>query len=100
MARSSWAPFPKSRLYRTWRCPMSFRKEVFRASDLRKIGSYAPDHPPVRIGEYVELNSGSPPLLVVDADDTHIAVSWRDDDGKAEEEPLPRACFHRVPFTP
>lgn len=79
---------------------MGMRSGYFRPGALRKMGSYAPDNPPLRIGEYCELHSGSPPLLVVDAGDETVTLSWRDDGEDPHEETLPRACVHRVAFIP
>lgn len=77
-----------------------FRERCFRPDELRKLGSYAPDQPPLRIGDYAELNSGSPPLLVVESDAETVTLSWQDAAEAPQEETLPRACLHRVPFIP
>jgi len=53
--------------------------------------------PDLLIGNIVQLNSGSPAMLVVDfLDSDRIVVAWRDKNGEAVETEFPRACVHRV----
>ncbi len=52
--------------------------------------------PPFRIGDIVQLNSGGPKMAVVDFEDGHVIVAWRNDEGSAEELSLPRGCLHRI----
>ena len=49
--------------------------------------------PLLRVGDRVRLNSGSPPLLVVDAEERCVTVAWSR--GKSESV-LPRSCVHRL----
>jgi hypothetical protein len=76
------------------------RKGSFRATQLRLV---APSvtfrdsrEPPLRIGDWVRLNSGSPICLVVDAHDGTLTVARRNTLHRIEESTLPIACFHRV----
>ena len=53
--------------------------------------------PPLRIGDIVRLNSGSPRWLIVDLDGQgNVTVSWRADDGEIQEHTLPELCVHRT----
>lgn len=53
--------------------------------------------PPLRIGDVVRLNSGSPRWLLVDMDGGgNVTVSWRDEKGVVHEHTLPELCVHRV----
>ncbi len=51
--------------------------------------------PPLRLGDTVSLNSGSPQAVVVDVDDL-ITVAWRNSEGTLQEVSFPAACLHRV----
>ncbi len=62
---------------------------VNRSEDFRR-----PGEPPIRIGDIVELNSGGPPMLVVDVDNRIITVGWRDGE-LIREGWLPEPCVHR-----
>lgn len=57
---------------------------------------------PLKEGDVVYLNSGSPPLTIVrllpaenDATGARLAVSWPDDVGELQTIVLPMLCFHR-----
>jgi uncharacterized protein YodC (DUF2158 family) len=53
--------------------------------------------PPLRIGDVVRLNSGSPRWLIVDMDAAgNVTVAWRDEEGEVQEHVLPEPCVHRV----
>jgi hypothetical protein len=55
--------------------------------------------PPLRLGDVVQLNSGSPLCLIVDLPCRNtVVISWRESNGRVQEQPLPRACVHRVRF--
>lgn len=79
---------------------MGFRQQIFRASDLVRVDpSESFEHlqvPPLSTGDYARLNSGSPRLLVVDADETTLTVAWRDEGGIVCERTLPRPCLYRL----
>jgi hypothetical protein len=45
-----------------------------------------------RIGKTVKLNSGSPPMLIVDHDGDHVTVSWTDD-GEIHEATFSNICL-------
>jgi hypothetical protein len=50
--------------------------------DLEKVGDAPPpDNPPLRVGDWAMLNSGSPMLLVVDDDDETVTVALTGDNG-------------------
>ncbi len=51
--------------------------------------------PSLRLGDLVQLNSGSPTMIVVDIDD-EITTAWRNERGHAVEGSFPLACVHRV----
>jgi hypothetical protein len=51
--------------------------------------------PPLRIGDWVRLNSGGPIALVVDAGEL-LTVAWRNPNGLVSESTLAPACYHRV----
>lgn len=73
---------------------------IFRANELRKVAAAPPpDVPPLGIGDRVILNSGSPPLLVVDCDGETVTVAWRDK-GLVDERHFPRGCVRRVVAEP
>ena len=52
--------------------------------------------PPLRVGDFVRLNSGSHTMMVVDADAERIVTAWRTDSGEAVETTFARPCCHRV----
>jgi uncharacterized protein YodC (DUF2158 family) len=52
-----------------------------------------PDDPPLGIGDHCRLNSGGPPMLVVDVEDDHVVAAWAS--GKQEQR-WPRACVRRI----
>jgi len=70
-----------------------FRHGSFRPEDLRRVQpAPAPDCPPLGIGDWCRLNSGSPRLLVVDLEaDNRVVVSLPD----GTEERLVRAVVRR-----
>jgi hypothetical protein len=75
---------------------MSLEKLLFVSSDLvlvepARTSVYLP-----RMGEFVILRSGSPPMMVVDTDGVgdEITVAWSNDhNDKAHEMTLPAACL-------
>ena len=48
--------------------------------------------PQFAIGERVTLNSGGPPMLVVDFVAGQSVVAWRDEDGVVEDT-VPNVCL-------
>jgi hypothetical protein len=53
--------------------------------------------PPLIVGDYARLNSGSPKLLVVDtAGDDAVTVAWRDSSDEVRERVFPRICLRRL----
>jgi hypothetical protein len=65
--------------------------------NVASAGSFKdPREPPLFVGNWVRLNSGSPRLLVVENDLSTLTVAWRDDSGAAHELTLPPACLHRI----
>lgn len=52
--------------------------------------------PPLRIGDVVRLNSGSPRWLIVDTDGENVTVAWYDEEGEVQEESIPEPCVHRI----
>lgn len=50
----------------------------------------------VAIGTRVTLNSGSPPLLIVDIDGDYIECAYKDDDGTVYEEWLHMVCVKEI----
>lgn len=70
-------------------------RRAFKASDLRIVSDAPPaDNPPLMMGEFCELNSGSPPLLIVDIEGDDLIVSWRCDCGVTESK-LQRTSVRR-----
>ncbi|HEY4721839.1 MAG TPA: hypothetical protein VII92_08335 [Anaerolineae bacterium] len=75
----------------------------FNASDLRKVTD-APlsDFPPLTVGDLCCVISGSPNLLVVDADDENLIVAFRTTSCEDEnistvnEFQIPRCCVRRA----
>ena len=67
-----------------------------RADSLRLVRR--PPTPPLfRVGDWVQLNSGGPTCMVVDALDADgVAVAWRDGEGIVREAGLPRACLAEI----
>jgi hypothetical protein len=51
--------------------------------------------PPLRIGDRVQLNSGSPVALVVDTDIDTVTLAWGKDI-QIDETVFPRVCIHRM----
>ena len=54
-----------------------------------------PREPPLRIGNWVQLNSGGPRSLVVDIEGDKITIAW-DADNRPCEHTFARARIHRV----
>ena len=71
----------------------------FQASELALIaGAQTFQHasePELRVGDVVQLNSGSPRMMVVDVEHETITVAWRDENGFPIEVILPSSCVHR-----
>lgn len=78
---------------------MSFRQQRYQPRHLTRVAKA--EHfrdsrePPLRLGDWVCLNSGGPVALVVDDDGNLLTIAWRNRSGAAEST-LPRACVHRV----
>ena len=70
-----------------------FRQDEFSGSDLRKVADAPPpDAVPLQVGDWCKLNSGSPDLLVLDADAENVTVGI----AGGKETTIPRACVRRV----
>ena len=54
-----------------------------------------PREPPLRMGDWVQLNGGGPRTLVVDSTTDEITIAWKNGN-QTVECVLPRACIHRV----
>jgi hypothetical protein len=52
--------------------------------------------PELRLGNFVQLNSGGPTMMIVDHWDQIAVFAWRDRAGTVYERHLPLACVHRV----
>jgi uncharacterized protein YodC (DUF2158 family) len=75
----------------------------FDPNEIRKIADadsfQHPTEGPLRAGDVVNLNSGSPPMMVVEYVGTdRLIVAWRDESGAVFEADFHRACLHRVPL--
>lgn len=55
-----------------------------------------PREPALRLGNFVELNSGGPTMMVVDREGAAAVFTWRDRLGKVCECRFPVVCVHRV----
>jgi hypothetical protein len=77
------------------------KRAAFFSRDLRLVArAPAPDEPVLTIGDFCELLSGSPELLVVDVNGDMLTVAWRlKCNGKPFEMTIPRACVRRVTAT-
>lgn len=53
------------------------------------------DEPPIGLGDLVRLNSGGPPMMVVDLDGKNVTAAWRSGQ-KIEERTFPEVCVHRI----
>lgn len=74
----------------------NFKEGYFPASKLRIVAKApAPDAPPLIVGDFCQLNSGSPAFLIVDSEDNSVTVAWRFED-RVIERILPRACVQRA----
>jgi uncharacterized protein YodC (DUF2158 family) len=74
----------------------SLHQERFRADQLDLIARADDLQSPLRVGDFVRLNSGGPTCLVVASGEAgNVVLSWRDEVGTHEHE-FPRACVHRV----
>ena len=70
-----------------------FNTKHFKTSDLIKIKSALPvDCPPLSVGDWCVMNSGSSSLLVVNTHTNCVTVAIKG----GEEHTLPRACVRRV----
>lgn len=78
---------------------MSFHTQSFPPDFLSLIAKAEsfqdPREPPLRLGDWVQMNSGGPRSLVVDIEGDCFTVAWRTAD-RIIESVLPRACIHRV----
>lgn len=76
---------------------MKMMRATFHPSELVLVGETPPpDHPPLGVGDYAEMNSGGGVLLVVDCDADNVVLAWPERNG-AIEDTLPRACVRRRP---
>jgi uncharacterized protein YodC (DUF2158 family) len=58
---------------------MSLNRGRFSLSDLVKVGDAPPpDSPPLIMGEFCQLISGGPDMLIVDIDGDALTVSWNE----------------------
>ena len=58
---------------------------------------FNPHELPLKIGDFVRLNSGGPKTMIVDLDGSgHAVVSWFNEAGELEEASFPVVCLHRV----
>jgi hypothetical protein len=55
-----------------------------------------PREPALAIGARVRVNSGGPPMLVVEIDGADVTVAYRNDAGRAREYTIPAVCVHRI----
>lgn len=68
------------------------RSETFAAKDLEFVGKAPPpDSPPLQVGDWCHLTSGSARLLVVDVFRNSVIIGLPG----GEEDELPRACVRR-----
>jgi uncharacterized protein YodC (DUF2158 family) len=78
---------------------MSHKSQSFRTEFLSLVAKAEsfqdPCAPSLRIGDWVQLNSGGPRSLVVDATGGEITVAWKSGE-KTAESVFPRACVHRI----
>ena len=78
---------------------MSFKSRLFRAECLSLIAKAEsfqdPREPQLRMGDWVQLNSGGPRTLIVNIEIDEITIAWRNGD-KIAECVVPHACIHRV----
>lgn len=78
-------------------CGGVMRSGKFSFRNLRLISHAGPpDDPPLCVGDYCLLSSGSPPLLVVDADDYWVVVAWGGISEGCSEATMPRAMVRRT----
>jgi uncharacterized protein YodC (DUF2158 family) len=102
---------------------MSLIKRNFNPNSLISLGTSEdfndPREPQLTIGNVVMLNSGGPPMLVVDfweemrtpgifqdedgrwhkepkVPTQMLVLAWKDRSGRVHERDLPRPCVHRV----
>ena len=69
-----------------------FKATAFRSADLVLVSvPPAADNPPLAVGDWCTMNSGSPPMLVVDVEEGRVSVSLP----SGEEVTMPSACFRR-----
>jgi hypothetical protein len=78
---------------------MSHKSQSFPTDHLSLVATAAtfqdPREPPLRMGDWVQLNSGGPRSLVVDVMPDKITIAWKDGNNVAECV-FPPACIHRV----
>ena len=64
----------------------------------RSSSSFQSEYEPeLRLGNFVQLNSRGPTMMLVDREGEIAAFAWRDRAGAVCERHLPLACVHRVP---
>ena len=74
----------------------SFQRRTFRADELVDLGQPPPDVAPLLVGDWCTMNSGSPPLLVVEAEAETVVVAYKKPSGDIEEYSFPRECVRRT----
>jgi uncharacterized protein YodC (DUF2158 family) len=81
---------------------MSLKRRAIKTRDIELVCTAesfrSPYEPPLRLGNVVRLNSGGPPMLVVDVECNAVIVAWRDSAGGAFERRYPTDCVHRAPI--
>jgi uncharacterized protein YodC (DUF2158 family) len=79
---------------------MSLKRRAIKTSDIEMVCTAesfrSPYEPPLRLGNVVRLNSGGPPMLVVDVECNAVIVAWRDGAGATFERRYPTDCVHRA----
>lgn len=72
------------------------RGQTFKVVDLVVVADAPPpDNPPLAIGDYCRLNSGSPLLLVTDMDGSTLTVAWHNGEAPVEHNVI-RAIVRRA----
>jgi uncharacterized protein YodC (DUF2158 family) len=79
---------------------MSLNQRKLYASDLDKVRSAETfqdeREPAFWLGNFVELNSGGPIMMIVEQEGDAVVAAWQDKAGRTHERSFPAVCVHRV----
>ncbi len=77
---------------------MKIKQASFSPAELEVVRTNVPNarEPRLAIGNFVSLNSGGAPMIVVETSQGIVTTAWRDRAGKTHEHTFPNQCLKRT----